>query len=577
MRSTARPARARCGSRTSCCADDVWAAFADPDRAGVPDALGGRRADRRAVPEPGRRDRVRARPRRVGRARARPTRSSSAWSPTPRRSSSTATASATAGTRSCRSTRRYKLVGLDQGALGGHLRRQRRPRTPSRSSSTGLRERTGGSLAPRASQAPSTGRVASSGRAHHPPAPLRRQGRRDAATTSEDPDSRPRRRCVRHATPDAALRPARRRPAGREVHTIALSAQIQIDPARATYDAETRARLVELFGAARALGRDDPGLPAGRAIEVLVPASPARRRSPSRCRARYDLEVAASKYFYSLPDGEVPLTFHFSGMVLYSGDEATGCRSRRCRGAAPRAGACRSTRGSARWPRYYPGGGWVRLRTRDARRLCRAQGRARPPQLRRLRRRPAPREAAAMTDLDELARQTLLWEGYALYPYTPGRDEERDADAVRDRLPAGLRRRAARTVRPAAAAALVEGRGRDAAGDRALPRARRRAPRGRRAPRRAAGTTLDRAADAPVTEPFAFERRPRPRALAAEDSAGLVPRHACGAQPHRGGARAWTAPRAARLAAVDPRRRRRAPAGASSRRSRRRRTPRPPS
>ena len=34
----------------------------------------------------------------------------------------------------------------------------------------------------------------------------------------------------------------------------------------------------------------------------------------------YDLEVAASKYFYSLPDGEVPLSFLFNGMVLYSGE-----------------------------------------------------------------------------------------------------------------------------------------------------------------------------------------------------------------------------------------------------------------
>ena len=33
---------------------------------------------------------------------------------------------------------------------------------------------------------------------------------------------------------------------------------------------------------------------------------------------------------------------------------------------------------------------------------------------------------------------TLLYEGYALYPYTPGRDQERHAHAVRDRLPARL-------------------------------------------------------------------------------------------------------------------------------------------
>jgi hypothetical protein len=31
----------------------------------------------------------------------------------------------------------------------------------------------------------------------------------------------------------------------------------------------------------------------------------------------YELEVAAAKYFYSLPDGEAPLAFHFNGTIYY--------------------------------------------------------------------------------------------------------------------------------------------------------------------------------------------------------------------------------------------------------------------
>ena len=38
-------------------------------------------------------------------------------------------------------------------------------------------------------------------------------------------------------------------PEGREVYAVALSTQIQIDPARRPHDEATRARLVELFGA----------------------------------------------------------------------------------------------------------------------------------------------------------------------------------------------------------------------------------------------------------------------------------------------------------------------------------------
>ena len=37
--------------------------------------------------------------------------------------------------------------------------------------------------------------------------------------------------------------------------------------------------------------------------------------------ATFDLEVAAARYFSSLPDGEVPLAFHFSGSILLRGDD----------------------------------------------------------------------------------------------------------------------------------------------------------------------------------------------------------------------------------------------------------------
>ena len=45
-------------------------------------------------------------------------------------------------------------------------------------------------------------------------------------------------------------------PAGRGIYAIALSTQVQIQPAKRTYDEETQARLVELFDE---LGVVDPG------------------------------------------------------------------------------------------------------------------------------------------------------------------------------------------------------------------------------------------------------------------------------------------------------------------------------
>ena len=35
----------------------------------------------------------------------------------------------------------------------------------------------------------------------------------------------------------------------------------------------------------------------------------------------FDLEVTAARYFSSLPDGEVPLAFHFSGSILMRGED----------------------------------------------------------------------------------------------------------------------------------------------------------------------------------------------------------------------------------------------------------------
>lgn len=105
-------------------------------------------------------------------------------------------------------------------------------------------------------------------------------------------------------------------PAGREIYTIALSCQVNIDPARRDYDAETRERLVELFG--------DPGRWAQTTRSfrwlqtgVLVPAFQGSTTFQVPVLCNFDVELAATKYFYSLPDGEIPLTFLFSGTILY--------------------------------------------------------------------------------------------------------------------------------------------------------------------------------------------------------------------------------------------------------------------
>lgn len=151
-------------------------------------------------------------------------------------------------------------------------------------------------------------------------------------------------------------------PAGRSVYAIALSVQIQIDPARREYDDTTRARLVELFGAPERWGATTHSFEWAR-IDVLVPGFTGATSFALQVPCTYDLEVAAAKYFYALPDGMVPLSFHYSGMVLYK-DELAGTQGLQ---VTPVPWSC-STRWRmpvAAWQgamaAQYPGGGWVRL------------------------------------------------------------------------------------------------------------------------------------------------------------------------------------------------------------------------
>ena len=94
-----------------------------------------------------------------------------------------------------------------------------------------------------------------------------------------------------------------------------------IEPARRTYDAEAREQLVELFGPPERWGTTTRSF-------ALAPGRRARARlrrldhvpRPGAVHAT-TMELVAAKYFYALPDGEVPLAFNFNGTIYYRGDD----------------------------------------------------------------------------------------------------------------------------------------------------------------------------------------------------------------------------------------------------------------
>jgi hypothetical protein len=107
---------------------------------------------------------------------------------------------------------------------------------------------------------------------------------------------------------------------GGPIRSLLLDTQIQIAARRRGYDAAAHDRLFELFGPPEAWGTSlrtllwsrttlvVPPFTDSTVVELAVPCS-------------YDLEVAASRYFDALADGDVPLEFLFSGSVFYDGPD----------------------------------------------------------------------------------------------------------------------------------------------------------------------------------------------------------------------------------------------------------------
>jgi hypothetical protein len=146
---------------------------------------------------------------------------------------------------------------------------------------------------------------------------------------------------------------------GREIQSLALTVQVMVDPSRRSYDPATRERLAELFGPPATWAPSASGLHLAR-LTALVPGFTGSAALALEVPCTYDLEVAAAKYFYALPSGVVPMSFHFNGTVYYRGPEG-----RLQVVPVPWSASARFRMPLAAWramiDEHYPGGGWVRL------------------------------------------------------------------------------------------------------------------------------------------------------------------------------------------------------------------------
>ncbi|HMB90620.1 MAG TPA: DUF6084 family protein [Rhodothermales bacterium] len=105
-------------------------------------------------------------------------------------------------------------------------------------------------------------------------------------------------------------------PPGQTIHSAMLQAQIQIQSVRRSYNEREKAKLVDLFGTPERWGQTLRNRLWTHA-HVAVPGFTGSTQVALPVTCTYDLNVAATKYFYALEDGNIPLLFLFSGTIFY--------------------------------------------------------------------------------------------------------------------------------------------------------------------------------------------------------------------------------------------------------------------
>ncbi len=147
---------------------------------------------------------------------------------------------------------------------------------------------------------------------------------------------------------------------GETVHTVSLHCQIQLEVTRRSYTNEDKEKLCDLFGQAHRWSQTLRNL-LWTNVDINVRGFEDTTLVDLPVPCTFDFNVAATKYFHALGDGDVPLCMMFSGTVFYSQDGG----SLQVAPISWEKGA-RFSLPVKVWrdmmESYYPGGGWLYLR-----------------------------------------------------------------------------------------------------------------------------------------------------------------------------------------------------------------------
>ncbi len=143
------------------------------------------------------------------------------------------------------------------------------------------------------------------------------------------------------------------------IHSIALRAQVQVEPVRRRYTPEEQQKLKTLFGEPEQWSKSLlPLLWANVNVNVGAFTGSTLIDLPVPCT--FDFNVAMTKYIYGLEGGELPTSLLFSGTVFHAGQMALQIAQIPWDREA-------SYRVPVRvWKEmmdlYYPNGAWIQLR-----------------------------------------------------------------------------------------------------------------------------------------------------------------------------------------------------------------------
>ena len=106
------------------------------------------------------------------------------------------------------------------------------------------------------------------------------------------------------------------------IHTIALRAQIQIESTRRRYSDAEKAKLLDLFGEPDRWSRTLRSMLWTHA-SVVIPGFAGSTVADLQIPCTFDFNVAATKYFHGVSEGDIPLNLLFSGTVFYALSDGT--------------------------------------------------------------------------------------------------------------------------------------------------------------------------------------------------------------------------------------------------------------